>query len=76
MWREENDIDQYGDVSTEQTQLRNVGLRPQQDIDVSTEIAEPPPAQGGEDGLGDIAGIGGGLDDAGAGLGDAGTMPS
>ena len=76
LWREENDIDQYGDVSTEQTQLRNVGIRPQQDIDVSTEIAEPPSMEGGEGGLGDIAGIGSGLDDAGVGLGDAGTMPS
>ncbi len=76
LWREENDIDQYGDTSTEQTQLRNVGLRPQQDIDVSTEIAEPPPTAAGEEGLGDIAGIGGGLDDAGAGLGDAGAVPS
>ena len=76
LWREENDIDQYGDTSTEQTQLRNVGLRPQQDIDVSTEISEPPSVGGDAGGLGDISGIGGGLGDADVGLGDAGTLPS
>ena len=43
LWRQENDIDQYGDVSTKQAQLRNVGVRPQQDIDGSTDSAEPPP---------------------------------
>ena len=77
LWRQENDVDQYGDVSTKQAALRNVGVRPQQDIDVSTEIAEPPPAQGGEEGLGDLAGVGGGLDGAGgADLGaGAGTAP-
>jgi len=77
LWRQENDVDQYGDVSTKQAALRNVGVRPQQDIDVSTEIAEPPPTQGGEEGLGDLAGVGGGLDGAGgADLGaGAGTAP-
>ena len=77
LWRQENDVDQYGDVSTKQAALRNVGVRPQQDIDVSTDIAEPPPSQGGEDGLGDLAGVGGGLDGAGgADLGaGAGTAP-
>ena len=76
LWRQENDVDQYGDVSTKQAALRNVGVRPQQDIDVSTDIAEPPPSQGGEEGLGDLAGVGGGLDGGGADLGaGAGTAP-
>ena len=77
LWREENDIDQYGDVSTDQAQLRNVGLRPQQDIDVSTEIAEPPELAD-DQGMGDVAGMGAGLGDAGIGadLGGTGTMPS
>jgi hypothetical protein len=77
LWRQENDVDQYGDVSTKQAALRNVGVRPQQDIDVSTDIAEPPPVENPEAGA-DLGGIGGGLGDAGGG-GDlgagAGTAP-
>ena len=71
LWRQENDVDQYGDVSTQQAQLRNIGIRPQQDIDVSTEIAEPPPLDNdqeiGDLGAGDLAG--GSLPGAGADLG-------
>ena len=76
LWRQENDIDQYGDVSTRQAALRNVGVRPQQDIDVSTDIAEPPPSENPEAGA-DLGGLGGGLGDAGGGdLGaGAGTAP-
>ena len=76
LWREENDIDQYGDVSTQQTQLRNIGIRPQQDIDVSTNIAEPPPAENPDE-LSDLGGIGGGLGDVGGDVaGGTGTMPA
>ena len=76
LWREENDIDQYGDVNTQQTQLRNIGIRPQQDIDVSTNIAEPPPAENPDE-LSDLGGIGGGLGDVGGDVaGGTGTMPA
>ncbi len=79
LWRQENDIDQYGDVSTKQAQLRNVGVRPQQDIDVSTDIAEPPPSENPEAGA-DLGGLGGGLGDAGGDMGGGAggpvTMPS